>query len=99
MSDIVERLRDDAFQCFTAATPGTRQTVGETFVEAADEIERLRELVLDLTAQACERDGELDSMAISTYADAMRYLADLGWVTIDKQAGRRVIGRWADDDD
>lgn len=79
--DLVTRLR--------ARQPGVLPWGTRELLDgAADEIERLRELVLDLTAQACERDGELDSMAISTYADAMRYHMSVAKVTASQARPR-----------
>lgn len=70
---------------------------------AADEIERLQKelheataLVVDLVDQSCAgRDGTIDSMALSTYANAMRWLAERQVIVIVGDFGRRVIGRWA----
>lgn len=56
------------------------------------------ELICDLVAQGCTctENGKtiLDSMAISTYADALRYLAEKGIVKIIDEHGRRVIAEW-----
>jgi len=41
------------------------------------------------------RDGILDSMALTSYANAMRYLGGIGLIKIDREFGRRVIGRVA----
>lgn len=61
----------------------------------ADEATEYLEEVLN---QSCRLyDGTLDSGAIRTYADAMRYLAKRGRFTIEREAGRRVIGRWTDE--
>jgi len=67
------------------------------------ELERVREIIADLVAQDCTRPGyadELDSRGHAAYADAMRYLAACGRVTIrdelwhkwaaaDRQLGER----------
>ncbi len=37
---------------------------------------------------------KLDSMALTSYADAMRLLAKHGRLIIKKEVGRRVIGEW-----
>lgn len=57
-----------------------------------EKIKYLEDLILDLVYQSCKMsNGELDSMAISTYADAMFYLESIGKVKIKEHAGRRVI--------
>lgn len=68
----------------------------EDFFEAKKEIEYLHELLMDLLRQSCSVDSkdesyEFDSMAISTYAEAMRHLASLGKLEIQVDVGRRVI--------
>ena len=76
----------------------------DAMFDAADEIEHLRsalaearEHVEDLTAQGCYYSGDgLDSSAISTYADALRYLASIGRVKITHDAGRRVLAEWTE---
>ena len=55
----------------------------------------------EFVADACtctEKDGGkiLDSCAISSRADAMRFLAERGKIIIEKEYGRRVIGKWAE---
>jgi len=52
----------------------------------------------DSVRQACrtDKDGEYDSCAISTWADAMLRLAELGRFTVDIHHGRRVIGRFVE---
>ena len=57
------------------------------------------ELLCDVINQAClQSDNKtLDSMALSSYADAMRYLADKGKLKIKKEAGRRVIAEWIEE--
>lgn len=58
--------------------------------------ESLIETLVDVVSQACTVEGgELDSMALSAYADAMRALAAAGKIEITAEYGRRVIGRWA----
>lgn len=52
--------------------------------------------LLDCIEQACgDSDGEIDSMAITDYAEAMRFLADHGKLTVEVDALRRVIARRA----
>jgi hypothetical protein len=41
-------------------------------------------------------DGNLDSMAVSANAAALRLLAQFGKVKIESEHGRRVIARWLD---
>jgi hypothetical protein len=58
--------------------------------------EQLEESMMDMVNQSCVLpDGSIDSMAISTYADAMRFLAERKRLIIDSEGGRRVIGHWA----
>jgi len=69
--------------------------------EAMSENERLKEEIIELNkeivSQNCAmQDGSLDSMAITTNALAMRFLAEKGIIIIEKEYGRRVIGRWAE---
>lgn len=58
------------------------------------------DLLLEVINQACaHRDCEhspyyLDSMALSAYADAMRFLEKQGKIKITSQGGRRVIGEF-----
>lgn len=58
------------------------------------EIDNLREMLLDVVVQEtlCD-DGRLDSMAISSYAVAMEYLAAHGMIEIEVSAFRRVIAK------
>jgi hypothetical protein len=63
-----------------------------------EEYERLRDILEDLVAQACTVNGELDSMATRTGAEALRYLAEIGRVKIIDEHGRRVIAKWVQDD-
>lgn len=55
------------------------------------------EFVAD-TCTCTEKDGSkiLDSCAVSSRADAMRFLAERGLIIIEKEAGRRIIGKWAE---
>ena len=50
-------------------------------------------MLVDVVWQACSYDGELDSMGISTYADALRLLARCGRVAVVLDAGKRVRAR------
>jgi len=62
------------------------------------QLEEATSHVVDLVAQSCwyseldRVEGELDSLAISTYAHALRWLAEQGYFKIKHQVGRRVIG-------
>jgi len=55
------------------------------------EVERLKENLLDVVLQACQSGEDIDSMAISSYADAMRILDEYGMIEIDTDHMRRVI--------
>ena len=51
--------------------------------------------LLLMVDQHCDNDtGEVDSMAISANAYAMRELARLGHLKIKSDVGRRVIAEW-----
>lgn len=65
--------------------------------------EKYKELLIDYVEQNCtvsrsmrgkDDEDELDSMAISSNADAMRELAEMGLITIRTEYGRRVLGKW-----
>jgi hypothetical protein len=61
------------------------------------ERDALRDALMEAVQQACyHKDGEVDSMALSAYADALRLLATAGLFTITHEVGRRVIGRWTE---
>jgi len=87
-------------------------TLRTQLASAQGEVERLRkmnellegDLVImqsEFVADTCtctEKDGSkiLDSCAVSSRADAMRFLAERGKIVIEKEYGRRVIGKWAE---
>lgn len=60
------------------------------------EVERLDyaiDLILELTVQACGAGvNRVDSVAISTYAEAIRYLAKHNMVVITADKNKRVVG-------
>jgi hypothetical protein len=63
--------------------------------------EELIEALIDVTNQGCysangtnQDNPEIDSMALSAYAHALRLLAQLGKFEITSEYGRRVIGSW-----
>ena len=61
--------------------------------------QELLEALEDVVHQACwfeppQGGGYLDSSALSSYACAMRLLAEYGRIKIDRESGRRVIGNW-----
>jgi len=58
--------------------------------------ELIEELVETVNQATRMPDGTLDSMATTAYAESMRLLARLGRLDIDREYGRRVIGRWKD---
>ena len=66
----------------------------------AKEIARLKEDYADLAESmirnTCTNNENVDSMAISTYAAAIRFLASIGCIKIEHECGRRVIGRWVE---
>ena len=52
------------------------------------------EALADVVGQSCQVGDQLDSMALSAYADALHLLARLGMVKIEMVTGRRVIAHW-----
>lgn len=58
------------------------------------EVDIILDTLADVIGQACSCDGELDSMALSAYADGLRLLAKYGRVKIVSEYGRRVIAEW-----
>ena len=61
-----------------------------------EDCEELLELVEDFVCQGCSMDKEgrvFDSMALSTYAYALRLLARFGKVKIIREYGDRVIAK------
>lgn len=63
------------------------------------EMDSCLELLCDVVNQAClQSDGKtLDSMALSSYADALRFLMKKDKVKIRTDWGRRVIGEWIEE--
>jgi len=73
----------------------TNRKYHEQATRIAELEEEVKELLVDVVGQHCAcRDGTLDSMAISTNAQAMRRLAELNIIEITDEAGRRVLGKW-----
>ena len=65
-----------------------------------EERDDLLDIVAECVSQACEDDtGELDSMAISTWRDALLLMEKNGRVEVSLRAGRRIIARWKEADD
>lgn len=60
------------------------------------DLDEANHLIVDLVNQHCHirPDGLIESGAISTNADAIRYLAEHGWVEIVSEHGRFVVARW-----
>ena len=80
-----------------------RMSHGETddLEDVLADHDELLDVLADVINQACgpvyvdaTDSGELDSMALSAYADGMRLLAKHGRFQILHEAGRRVIGQW-----
>ena len=66
--------------------------------EEQEKLEETIEILMDMVIQNCsvkQEDGTIiyDSMALSTNADAMRFLAEHGKLIIEKECGRRIIAR------
>jgi len=72
----------------------------DILVDLQAQVAELLDTLADVIQQACylERDGDLDSMALSAYADGIRLLAEHGRVEIIDEAGRRVIAKWVRDE-
>ena len=68
--------------------------------ELEQQLSDFEEIVMDTVHQACytSADDKVDSMAISAYANALRVLAERGKFVIEQEHGRRVIGRWKEDE-
>ena len=66
----------------------------------AEALEEALDALAEVIQQACWLDSqkELDSMALSAYAEGIQVLADHGKVEIIDQAGRRVIAKWVRDE-
>lgn len=62
------------------------------------EVNDMLDLIEDLTIQGCSIDAEglVDSMALSTYAESLRLLAEKGRYEIVAEYGRRVIAKRVD---
>lgn len=58
------------------------------------EVSVLLDALEDAITQACEENGELDSVGLSAYAHALRVLAKHNRVEITSEFGRRVIAEW-----
>jgi len=80
-----EWISEDAWQAAQAVQPNRRQ-------------DECLDILVAVIVTACTRkDGKLDSMAISAYANALRLLAQRGRVVIERDAlyDRRVVARIA----
>lgn len=86
ISAVFNLFQSVAIEPFGTPDPGSfEQAQIETLDSATD-------LIAELISQACTTSaGELDSSGISTYADALRFLAGAGRVEIVREYGRRVI--------
>jgi hypothetical protein len=64
------------------------------------EIEESVEIIEGLVRQHCpERDGEVDSLALTANADALLWLEKHRRFRVDVRSYRRIIGRWAQGED
>ena len=75
---------------------GIKTALAEADDQARIDRDEALEALADVVNQACYSDKdrpELDSMAISAYADGMRVLAKHGRFQITHEVGRRVCGR------
>lgn len=93
-ADEIERLRDNAL--WQSVQNGDLKSEIELL---RAELAEATDLVWDLAQQGChydDVDDTFDSNAISTYADALEWLAERGRVEIVVAKGRRVIARRKD---
>lgn len=75
-------------------TPDDTLSLYITLRATRSERDEAIELLLDTTLQGCDiGGGVIDSGYLSSYADALRFLATHGLVEIQHEAGRRVIAR------
>jgi hypothetical protein len=82
----------DGFKALRADRDRLREEIAAKDAEIGEWAEELR----DAIHQACaDNDGNVDSMALSSYASALHLLAKRGLFVIEKEIGRRVIGHWA----
>jgi hypothetical protein len=94
---LVGRLRDFAAQYAASNPPAYLQISGQEAAKLIDWLDTAIEELEDMVAQNCTMsDRTLDSCALSSHADAMHFLADMGKLVITAEAGRRVIGKWPD---
>lgn len=64
-----------------------------------EELTEALDILEDVLNQSCrDKDGDIDSCALSAYARGLRFLATRGRFRIDREFGRRVIGRWISED-
>lgn len=75
-------VRDDIFQ--QTYEPASSRTALDDAVD----------IIADLVARHCERDGILDSMYSATYAEAIEFLANTGRVRITRRDGNSIIAEW-----
>ena len=57
------------------------------------------EILSEMVCDCCTYNEQLDSMGITSYAEALRYLAVCGKIKIISEHGRRVMGRWVEKND
>ena len=69
-----------------------RENLNKEEFEKVDKFELVL-LLYRVINQCCCHNGECTSNAFSAYADAMRMLAKLGLLEIEREFGRMVIGR------
>lgn len=85
-------MTDDPADCDNAAFCMSQRAEIRALKAAVDD---LMDAVADCVSQGCTmEDGTLDSLAISSYRDAILLLAQHGRVVIDHQYGRRVLAHW-----
>lgn len=67
----------------------------ESVADLTRRLDEALDALVQVVWQACGDDtDELDSRALSCYAQGMRTLADAGLIKIESEYGRRVIGKF-----
>jgi hypothetical protein len=92
--DLIAEVKEET-ELKIMSTEGSLKWVADAIILSARE--PLIEMIDELVQQACyvpaDGMGEMyyDSMALSVYAEAMRFLAEEGRLVITSEYGRRVI--------
>jgi hypothetical protein len=91
---IVELIREHGSKYDNSTPPCCLELSGQDAARLIDWLDTAVEQITDMVAQNCTHGDKLDSSALTTHAEAMWFLADMGRLEITAEAGRRVIGKW-----